>query len=120
MKTFESMGKRDILKYLVHGYDFDYAVKQAKVSHHHRLDPAIDRAANDISWFCELHQEAVEKMANFGSEWFRPNQISDRPEVIRDLLALKLIECESRPSELPQGKNGATICWYRKSLEYLK
>lgn len=120
MKTFESIGKRDILKYLVQGYDLPYAIRQAKAIHRHGIDPAIDKAAESLSWWCELHQEAVEKMASKGSDWFRYRDISDRPEVYRDLSTVKVIESEWRPAENSQGKTGNDVAWFRKSLKYLE
>lgn len=115
MRTHESMAKREILRYLAHGYDLPYSLRMAKEIHLHRLDAAADRAAKDISWFCELHQEAIEKLA-FLDDWFRPSKLSARPEVIRDLLTLGIIECK----HVPGMGHENTICLYKKSLNYLK
>lgn len=46
-------------------------------------------------WWCDLHQDA---MQNVTSEPQRPPSISDKPEVIRDLLKADLLDITYKPS----------------------
>ena len=121
MKTHESIAKRDILTYLAHGYDLQYAIRQAKAIHHHRIDPAVDRAAESLAWWNEIHQEAVERIECQKQEYFKLSDCgyAGRPEPFRDLLAVGILESERRPSALPQGNNGNEVSFYKKSLNYL-
>lgn len=118
MKTHECMAKIEIMKYLAHGYKLQTAVKQAKANTLHRLDHAIDRVSDDLEWWNELHEGAVNKIQSIeGDGYFRPSDITDRPEVIRDLLSVGVIQCEAGDSHA--NKNNK-VYLYRKSLNYLE
>ena len=58
--------------------------------------------------YTNLHIEALNKC---NSAWQRPGAISDRPEVIRDLLEYGHIECTRTP------KGRGSVCLYRIALE---
>lgn len=116
MRTTESMGKIEVLRYLAHGFALQNAINQAKSTTLHRHDVAINKVSESLSWWCELHQEAIKKLSSVEG-WARASQISDRPEVVRDLLSVGLIECEHRPSER---RSDNIVCWFKKSLNYLE
>jgi hypothetical protein len=63
-------------------------------------------ATSKPEWWCSLHSEALHRI---GMGWVRPSDFTDRPEVVRDLARLGLIESK------PVDKGRYTILFWRLS-----
>jgi len=71
------------------------------------LKEEIDHIGEQIitkNWWCSLHEEALKRI---GTNWIRPSDFTDRPEVVRDIASLGLIE------SMEEKKGQYTILWWR-------